>query len=61
MSEAFVRAIEGFAKAQQLDVVAFKKDQRKDDVAKAYLARCTFLGFGRVGIRKANSYVPTGG
>ena len=42
MSEAFVRAIEGFAKAQQLDVVAFKKGQRKDDVAKAYLARCTF-------------------
>ena len=42
MSEAFVRAIEGFAKAQQLDVVAFKKDQRKDEVAKAYLARCTF-------------------
>jgi hypothetical protein len=42
MSEAFVRAIEGFAKAQQLDVVAFKEDQRKDDVAKAYLARCPF-------------------
>ena len=57
MSEAFVRAIEGFAKAQQLNVVAFKKDQRKDDVAKAYLARCTFTE-GVLFIGKAQEKAP---
>lgn len=42
LSTAFVRSIEGFAKAQGVDVVTFAKDQRKDDLAKDYLARCTF-------------------
>ncbi len=42
LSEAFVRAIEHFAKVEHLDMVAFEKNQRKDDLAKDYLARCTF-------------------
>jgi hypothetical protein len=42
MSDRFVRTIEAFAKTHHLDLVAFEKDQRKDDLAKAYLARCTF-------------------
>jgi len=42
LSAAFVRSIEGFAKAQGVDMVTFAKDQRKDDLAKEYLARCTF-------------------
>jgi hypothetical protein len=42
MSDRFVRTIEAFAKTHHLDLVAFEKDQRKDDLAKEYLARCTF-------------------
>ena len=42
LSDRFVRSIEAFAKTHQVDLVAFEKDQRKDDLAKAYLARCTF-------------------
>lgn len=42
LSEAFVRSIERFAKVQGIDLVTFEKHQRKDDLAKDYLARCTF-------------------
>jgi hypothetical protein len=42
MTERFIRSIEQFAKEHRLDVVAFEKGQRKDDVAKQYLARCAF-------------------
>jgi hypothetical protein len=34
MTEAFVRSIERFAQERHIDVVAFAKGQRKDDVAK---------------------------
>jgi hypothetical protein len=37
ISQAFVAGIERFAVEQGLDVVAFRKGQRKDDVAAAYL------------------------
>ena len=39
MTDAFVRSIQRFAKREGVDVVAFKKRQRKDDVAKEYLAK----------------------
>jgi hypothetical protein len=39
MSADFVRRIAAFATAGGIDVVAFKKGQRKDDVAKDYLAK----------------------
>jgi hypothetical protein len=39
LSNAFVRSIEGFAKTHHLDLVTFEKNQRKDDLAKDYLAR----------------------
>lgn len=39
ISRSFVRSIERFAKDQSLELVAFKKGERKDDVAKRYLAR----------------------
>jgi len=39
MTEAFVSSIKSFAKAEGIDVVAFKKGQRKDDVAQEYLAK----------------------
>ena len=42
LSDGFVRAIEHFVKTQGVDLVTFAKDQRKDDLAKEYLARCTF-------------------
>jgi hypothetical protein len=42
MTEAFVRSIERFAQERHIDIVAFEKGQRKDDVAKEYLARCAF-------------------
>ena len=34
MSERFVQALERFVKTQGIDLVTFKKGQRKDDVAK---------------------------
>jgi hypothetical protein len=37
ISQAFVQALERFALEHQLDVVSFRKGERKDDVAKAYL------------------------
>ena len=40
MTAAFVAAIERFARQEGVDVVRFKKGQRKDEVAKEYLARC---------------------
>jgi hypothetical protein len=42
MTERFIRSIEQFAKGHRLDVVAFEKGQRKDDVAKEYLAKRGF-------------------
>lgn len=39
MTEAFVRSIDRFAEAEGIPVVSFKKGQRKDDVAKEYLAK----------------------
>jgi hypothetical protein len=39
MTEQFVQAIERFAQERRIDVIAFAKDQRKDDVAKEYLAK----------------------
>jgi hypothetical protein len=42
MSERFVKALERFVETQEIDLVTFKKGQRKDDVAKEYLA--TFEG-----------------
>ena len=35
MSERFVDAMERFVKTQEIDLVTFKKGQRKDDVAKS--------------------------
>ena len=39
MTQAFVKAIDEFAEQQGLDVVAFQKGQRKDEVTQQYLAR----------------------
>jgi hypothetical protein len=39
MTRAFVESLEGFARAQKLDVVTFEKKQRKEDVAAEYRAR----------------------
>jgi hypothetical protein len=41
MSAQFVEALERFVEAEGLDVVTFKKGQRKDDIAHEYLARFT--------------------
>jgi hypothetical protein len=40
LSDRFVKAIERFVETEGLDLVAFEKGQRKDDVAHEYLARC---------------------
>src|SRR5687768_10313716 len=42
LSERFVTAIERFVETEGLDLITFKKGQRKDEVAQAYLA--TFAG-----------------
>jgi hypothetical protein len=39
MTEAFVRNIEQFAAAEGIDLVAFEKGQRKDDITQAYLRK----------------------
>jgi hypothetical protein len=39
MTQAFVGALEDFARAEKLDIVSFEKKQRKDDVAAQYRAR----------------------
>lgn len=39
MTQAFVRALEDFTRAEKLDIVSFEKKQRKDDVAAEYRAR----------------------
>ena len=41
MTEAFVRNIEGFVNNEGIDLVAFEKWQRKDDVTQKYLRRFT--------------------
>jgi hypothetical protein len=42
MSERFVEAIDRFVATEEIDLVTFKKGERKDDIAKRYLA--TFDG-----------------
>ena len=42
MTAAFVKSIEQFAATEGIEVVTFRKGQRKDDVAKEFLARCSF-------------------
>jgi hypothetical protein len=39
MTQAFVKAMEDFARCEKLDLVTFEKNQRKDDVAAEYRAR----------------------
>ena len=39
MTQAFVGALEDFARAEKLDIVSFERKQRKDDVAAEYRAR----------------------
>jgi len=39
MTRSFVRAIEDFAKCEGIDLIRFKKGQRKDDVAQKYLSK----------------------
>lgn len=39
MTDEFVRKIQKFAKEQQVEIVSFEKNQRKDDVMKSYLSR----------------------
>lgn len=39
MTKAFVASIERFAEKERIDVITFKKGQRKDDVAQEYLAK----------------------
>lgn len=39
MTASFVSSIESFAKSEGIDIVRFKKGQRKDEVAQEYLAR----------------------
>src|ERR1700736_1369077 len=41
MTEAFVRNIEGFVNNEGIDLVAFEKWQRKDDITQKYLRRFT--------------------
>jgi hypothetical protein len=42
LSKTFVQSIEKFAQEQSVDLVTFAKNQRKDDITKAYLARTSF-------------------
>jgi hypothetical protein len=42
LSMAFVCAVERFAKEQQVDLVAFDKMQRKDELTHEYLAGASF-------------------
>ena len=39
LSRAFVRSIENFARREAIDLIRFKKGERKDEVAKRYLAK----------------------
>lgn len=39
VTQAFVKALEEFARAERLDIVSFEKRQRKDDIAAEYRAR----------------------
>src|SRR5215207_2009985 len=44
ISQAFVAAIERYVREQDVPLLTFSKGQRKDDVAKEYLARFTAAG-----------------
>ena len=57
LSERFVAAMERFAAAQGVDLLTFKKGQRKDDVAQEY--RAAFAGDGADG--QPGSRGPQGG
>jgi hypothetical protein len=48
MTEAFVAGIQAFATQQGIPLVHFRRGQRKDDVAKEYLARFTGTEGGAV-------------
>src|SRR4051812_7341545 len=41
MSRAFVKDIEAFAESEGVDLIEFKKGERKEDIAKQYLAQFT--------------------
>lgn len=57
MTQAFIAAIEAFAKAWGIPIVSFLKGQRKDDVAAEYLA--SFMGGeGILFIGKAQEKMP---
>ncbi len=57
ITRAFVREIEGFAEEEDVDLIGFKRGERKDDVAKRYLAR--FEGEeGVLFVGKAQEKVP---
>ena len=38
MTRKFVETVESFAKREGIDLITFKRHERKDDVAKQYLA-----------------------
>jgi hypothetical protein len=57
MTHAFVTAIDRFARSRGIDVITFKKGQRKDDVAREYLANTT-LREGVLFIGKAQEKAP---
>ncbi len=57
MTAAFVSGIERFAKERGIDLITFKKGQRKDEIAQEYLARCPHAE-GVLFIGKAQEKVP---
>ena len=58
ISRAFVSSIQAFIKKRQIPVVRFAKNQRKDDVAKEYLARFKGEeGVLFVGVAQEKAYV----
>lgn len=57
LTTAFVRSIEEFAQQEGIEIVTFRKGQRKDDVAREYLARFP-LEEGVLFIGKAQEKVP---
>jgi hypothetical protein len=59
MTEAFVAGIKAFAQAQGVPLVHFRKGQRKDDVAREYLARFTGTeGILFIGVAQEKARLP---
>jgi hypothetical protein len=59
MTEAFIADIKGFAKQGAIPLVQFRKGQRKDDVAKEYLAKFTGTeGVLFIGVAQEKARVP---